>query len=89
MLSDGDIHYMITEYTRSNTVLGKMASAGITVKLGSHGAALAANQEFIQGTADTRLSHCELTGVSIIRGEVSTLDAVDVSSATNAQKAVS
>ena len=41
-----------------------------------------------EGTADDQPFTLQLAGVSIIRGEVSTLDAFDVSSATNAQKAV-
>ena len=85
----GDIHYIDNGYTALNTVLGQAGHAGITVKVGASAAATnAANKIFIQGTADTQPFTLAATGVTIIRGEVSTLDAFDVSSATNAQKAV-
>ena len=82
-------HYIDNGYTALNTVLGQNGDAGITVKVGASAAATnAANKIFIQGTADTQPFTLAATGVTIIRGEVSTLDAFDVSSATNAQKAV-
>ena len=84
-----DIHYIDNGYTALNTVLGQAGHAGITVKVGASAAATnAANKIFIQGTADAQPFTLAATGVTIIRGEVSTLDAFDVSSATNAQKAV-
>jgi flagellin len=84
-----DIHYIDNGYTALNTVLGQAGHAGITVKVGASAAATnAANKIFIQGTADNQAFTLAATGVTIIRGEVSTLDAFDVSSATNAQKAV-
>ena len=85
---DGDIHYADNGYTALNTVLGQAGHAGITVKLGHNGTADAANKIFIKGTADTQPFTLAATDVSIVRGEVSTLDAFDVSSATNAQKSV-
>ena len=83
---DGDIHYADNGYTALNTVLGQAGHAGITVKLGHNGTADTANKIFIQGTANTQPFTLAATDVSIVRGEVSTLDAFDVSSATNAQK---
>ena len=85
---DGDIHYADNGYTALNTVLGQAGHAGITVELGYNGTANAANKIFIKGTADTQPFSLAATDVSIVRGEVSTLDAFDVSSATNAQKSV-
>ena len=85
---DGDIHYADNGYTALNTVLGQAGHAGITVKLGHNGTADTANKIFIQGTANTQPFTLAATDVSIVRGEVSTLDAFDVSSATNAQKSV-
>ena len=85
---DGDIHYADNGYTALNTVLGQANHAGITVKLGHNGSANAANKIYIEGTADDQAFTIASGGVSIIRGEVSTLDAFDVSSATNAQKSV-
>jgi flagellin len=85
---DGDIHYADNGYTALNTVLGQAGHAGITVELGYNGTANAANKIFIKGTADTQPFTLAATDVSIVRGEVSTLDAFDVSSATNAQKSV-
>ena len=85
---DGDIHYADNGYTALNTVLGQAGHAGITVKLGYNGTANAANKIYIEGTADDQAFTIASGGVSIIRGEVSTLDAFDVSSATNAQKSV-
>jgi flagellin len=85
---DGDIHYADNGYTALSTVLGQAGHAGITVKLGHNGTADAANKIFIKGTADTQPFSLAATDVSIVRGEVSTLDAFDVSSATNAQKSV-
>ncbi|MDG2338105.1 MAG: flagellin, partial [Gammaproteobacteria bacterium] len=85
---DGDIHYADNGYTALNTVLGQANHAGITVKLGHNGTADTANKIFIQGTANTQPFTLAATDVSIVRGEVSTLDAFDVSSATNAQKSV-
>ena len=58
------------------------------MKLGYNGTANAANKIYIEGTADDQAFTIASGGVSIIRGEVSTLDAFDVSSATNAQKSV-
>jgi flagellin len=85
---DGDIHYADNGYTALNTVLGQAGHAGITVKLGHNGTGNAANKIFIQGTAVNQPFTLAATDVSIVRGEVSTLDAFDVSSATNAQKSV-
>ena len=85
---DGDIHYADNGYTALNTVLGQANHAGITVKLGYNGTANAANKIYIEGTANDQAFTIASGGVSIIRGEVSTLDAFDVSSATNAQKSV-
>jgi len=85
---DGDIHYADNGYTALNTVLGQAGHAGITVELGYNGTANAANKIFIKGTANTQPFTLAATDVSIVRGEVSTLDAFDVSSATNAQKSV-
>jgi len=85
---DGDIHYADNGYTALNTVLGQAGHAGITVKLGHNGSANAANKIYIEGTANDQAFTIASGGVSIIRGEVSTLDAFDVSSATNAQKSV-
>jgi flagellin len=85
---DGDIHYADNGYTALNTVLGQAGHAGISVELGYNGTANAANKIFIKGTADTQPFTLAATDVSIVRGEVSTLDAFDVSSATNAQKSV-
>ena len=85
---DGDIHYADNGYTALNTVLGQASHAGITVELGFDGSSNAANKIFIKGTADTQPFTLAATDVSIVRGEVSTLDAFDVSSATNAQKSV-
>jgi flagellin len=85
---DGDIHYADNGYTALNTVLGQAGHAGITVELGFDGSSNAANKIFIKGTADTQPFTLAATDVSIVRGEVSTLDAFDVSSATNAQKSV-
>jgi flagellin len=85
---DGDIHYADNGYTALNTVLGQAGHAGITVELGFDGSSNAANKIFIKGTANTQPFTLAATDVSIVRGEVSTLDAFDVSSATNAQKSV-
>ena len=85
---DGDIHYADNGYTALNTVLGQANHAGIAVKLGYNGSANAANKIYIEGTANDQAFTIASGGVSIIRGEVSTLDAFDVSSATNAQKSV-
>ena len=85
---DGDIHYADNGYTALNTVLGQAGHAGITVKLGHNGSGNAANKIYIEGTANDQDFTIASGGVSIIRGEVSTLDAFDVSSATNAQKSV-
>ena len=88
LVVDGDIHYADNGYTALNTVLGQAGHAGITVKLGYNGTADTANKIYIAGTADDQAFTIASGGVSIIRGEVSTLDAFDVSSATNAQKSV-
>jgi len=85
---DGDIHYADNGYTALNTVLGQASHAGITVKLGHNGTTNAADKIYITGTANDQAFTIASGGVSIIRGEVSTLDAFDVSSATNAQKSV-
>ena len=85
---DGDIHYADNGYTALNTVLGQANHAGITVKLGHNGTTNAADKIYITGTANDQAFTIASGGVSIIRGEVSTLDAFDVSSATNAQKSV-
>jgi flagellin len=85
----GDIHYIDNGYTALNTVLGQAGHAGIVVTVGSaNGTADAANKIYIAGTGNDQAFTIANGGVSIVRGEVSTLDAFDVSSATNAQKAV-
>jgi flagellin len=85
----GDIHYIDNGYTALNTVLGQAGHAGIVVTVGSaNGTADAANKIYIAGTANDQAFTIANGGVSIVRGEVSTLDAFDVSSAANAQKAV-
>ena len=84
-----DIHYIDNGYTALSTVLGQAGHAGITVKVGASAAAAnAANKIFIQGTADSQPFTLAANGVSVVRGEVATLDAFDISSATNATKAV-
>ena len=84
----GDIHYIDNGYTALNTVLGQAGHAGIVVEVGSNdGTANAANKIYIAGTANNQAFTIAAGGVSIIRGEVATLDAFDISSATNATKA--
>ena len=84
-----DIHYIDNGYTALSTVLGQAGHAGITVKVGASATATnAANKIFIQGTADSQPFTLAANGVSVVRGEVATLDAFDISSATNATKAV-
>ena len=71
------------------TVLGQAGHAGIAVEMGTNnGAANAANKIYIAGSANDQAFTVAAGGVSIIRGEVATLDAFDISSATNATKAV-
>ena len=84
-----DIHYIDNGYTALSTVLGQAGHGGITVKVGASAAAAnATNKIFIQGTADSQPFTLAANGVSVVRGEVATLDAFDISSATNAAKAV-
>ena len=88
---DGDIHYADNGYTALNTVLGQAGHAGITVKLGYNGTANAANKIFTSKAQPTTKPFTLASGRRFehsFGGEVSTLDAFDVSSATNAQKSV-
>ena len=88
-LADGDIKYVDNGYTALNTVLGQAGHAGIVVEVGTaNGAANAANKIYVAGTAADQAFTIAAGGVSIVRGEVSSLDAFDISSATNAQKSV-
>ena len=86
---DGDIHYADNGYTALNTVLGQAGHAGITVKLGSQWTANAANKNLHSRHSERPDFHnCDDGGVRSFAVRVSTLDAFDVSSATNAQKSV-
>ena len=88
-LVNGDIKYADNGYTTLTTVLGQAGHAGIAVEVGTaDGAANAANKIYIAGSANNQAFTIATAGVSIIRGEVATLDAFDISSATNATKAV-
>ena len=88
-LANGDIKYADNGYTTLTTVLGQAGHAGIAVEVGTaDGAANAANKIYIAGSANNQAFTIATAGVSIIRGEVATLDAFDISSATNATKAV-
>jgi len=88
-LVNGDIKYADNGYTTLTTVLGQAGHAGIAVEMGTNnGAANAANKIYIAGSANDQAFTVAAGGVSIIRGEVATLDAFDISSATNATKAV-
>ena len=59
------------------------------VTIGSpNGAASVANKIFVAGTNADQGITIAATGVTIIRGEIASLDAFDISSATNAAKAV-
>ena len=86
-LVNGDIKYADNGYTTLTTVLGQAGHAGIAVEVGTaDGAANAANKIYIAGSANNQAFTIATGGVSIIRGEVATLDAFDISSATNATK---
>jgi flagellin len=86
---NGDIKYVDNGYTTLTTVLGQAGHAGVAIKLGTaDGTTQAANRIFIQGSAVDQAFSIAAGGVSIVRGEVSSLDAFDISSATNAQKSV-
>ena len=86
-LVNGDIKYADNGYTTLTTVLGQAGHAGIAVEVGTaDGAANAANKIYIAGSANNQAFTIATAGVSIIRGEVATLDAFDISSATNATK---
>ena len=88
-LVKGDIKYADNGYTTLTTVLGQAGHAGIAVEVGTaDGAANAANKIYIAGSANNQAFTIATAGVSIIRGEVASLDAFDISSATNATKAV-
>ena len=88
-LVNGDLKYADNGYTTLTTVLGQAGHAGIAVEMGTNnGAANAANKIYIAGSANDQAFTIAAGGVSIIRGEVATLDAFDISSATNATKAV-
>ena len=87
-LVNGDLKYADNGYTTLTTVLGQAGHAGIAVEMGTNnGAANAANKIYIAGSANDQAFTVAAGGVSIIRGEVATLDAFDISSATNATKA--
>ena len=88
-LVNGDIKYADNGYTTLTTVLGQAGHAGIAVEVGTaDGAANAANKIYIAGSANNQAFTIATAGVSIVRGEVASLDAFDISSATNATKAV-
>ena len=84
-----DIHYIDNGYTALNTVLGQAGDNGIVVAVGSpNGTASVANKIYVAGTNADQGITIAATGVTIIRGEIASLDAFDISSATNATKAV-
>jgi len=87
---NGDIKYVDNGYTTLTTVLGQAGHAGVAIKLGTADgtATQTANRIWIEGSAGNQAFTIAAGGVSIVRGEVSSLDAFDISSATNAQKSV-
>jgi flagellin len=87
---NGDIKYADNGYTTLTTVLGQAGHAGVAIKLGTADgtATQTANRIWIEGSAVNQAFSIATGGVSIVRGEVSSLDAFDISSATNAQKSV-
>ena len=87
---NGDIKYADNGYTTLTTVLGQAGHAGVVIKLGTADgtATQTANRIWIEGSAVNQAFSIAAGGVSIVRGEVSSLDAFDISSATNAQKSV-
>jgi len=87
---NGDIKYVDNGYTTLTTVLGQAGHAGVAIKLGTADgtATQTANRIWIEGSAVDQAFSIAAGGVSIVRGEVSSLDAFDISSATNAQKSV-
>jgi len=92
--NNGDVHYIDNNTNQTlGTVLGQAGHAGIDVYLGAANTAVnddtqvaAANKIYIVGDTDNQIF--SVTSVSVVRGEVATLDAVDISSAANAQRAV-
>ncbi len=92
--NNGDVHYIDNNTNQTlGTVLGQAGHAGIDVYLGAANTAAnddtqvaAANKIYIVGDTDNQIF--SVTSVSVVRGEVATLDAVDISSAANAQRAV-
>ena len=89
-VANGDIKYVDNGYTTLTTVLGQAGHAGVAIKLGTADgtATQTANRIWIEGSAGNQAFTIAAGGVSIVRGEVSSLDAFDISSATNAQKSV-
>ena len=89
--NNGDVHYIDNNTNQTlGTVLGQ---AGIDVHLGAENTlatnanrTAGANKIYIVGDTDNQIF--SVTSVSVVRGEVATLDAVDISSAANAQRAV-
>jgi len=92
--NNGDVHYIDNNTNQTlGTVLGQAGNAGIDVYLGAANTAAnndvqqaAANKIYIVGDTDDEIF--SVTSVSVVRGEVATLDAVDISSTANAQRAV-
>jgi flagellin len=85
-----DIYYLDNGYSALNSVLGQAGDNGIVVSVGSpNGTASVANKVYVAGTNADQGITIASAGVTIIRGEVASLDAFDVSTAVNAQKAVS
>jgi flagellin len=87
---NGDIKYVDNGYTTLTTVLGQAGHAGVAIKLGTADGTntQVANRIWVEGSAVDQAFSIAAGGVSIVRGEVSSLDAFDISSATNAQKSV-
>jgi flagellin len=87
-VADADVHY-IDNSTATTNKLDDVLASGVTIKIGSDDAgALTANSVYVGAKGNDEPFTIATGGVSIIRGEVATLDAVDISSATNAQRAV-
>jgi len=87
-VADANVHY-IDNSTATTNKLNDVLASGVTIKIGSDDAgALTANSVYVGAIGSDEPFTIATGGVSIIRGEVATLDAVDISSATNAQKAV-
>ena len=87
-VADTNVHY-IDNSTATTNKLNDVLASGVTIKIGSDDAgALTANSVYVGAIGSDEPFTIATGGVSIIRGEVATLDAVDISSATNAQKAV-